>query len=450
MADAGTLLDGTPYLIGDGPDAAARFDRVAARSISIRDRAIKAQERIELEARTVLSQFEVAIRSDLVSESDRLEGIQTSAREIRDIANTRRDLLEADVGALLQFIRDDERMTDSLGLYKAYELADAWAKAKERPREFEIRALHSLVMPSLPRSGSYKTWDNTISRGEGQVPLDTTPLLDVPRAMSELTQWFLRGSGDAALDAAVVHAWLTSVHPFEDGNGRMARLLANLALIQSGYPPLLLRSRSDRGQYLDALAASDEGDLLPLYDLFVCALRRVVLTMEKGGYVQSKIRGDLLQRVEQRHDAWVKLAESLLTCLEQNAKYTGWGWQPMGYPSLESFALLEQRNPDGNSWFAKLRHAGIDKWLLWFGFRSDIAVHLLGGDRHMPSIFIAYRSERPDSVHPFDTDFEQPDAINEIILVPGVAKPALVRRGYELQEMRVEEAVRVTMKELVR
>jgi len=68
------FLAGTPYLIGDGEDAARRFARVADRAESIRNRALVASERIADEAAKVLPQFEIAVRSDLVSESDRLEG----------------------------------------------------------------------------------------------------------------------------------------------------------------------------------------------------------------------------------------------------------------------------------------------------------------------------------------------------------------------------------------
>ena len=82
----------------------------------------------------------------------------------------------------------------------------------------------------------------------------------------------------------------------------MARLLANLALVQSHYPPLLLRSTADREPYLDALAASDEADILPLYDLFVGSLRRAVRVMERPNYVESKVRGELLATTAQRYE----------------------------------------------------------------------------------------------------------------------------------------------------
>lgn len=443
--DAESLLRGTPYLIGDGADASTRFERVRTRSVEIRHRALAAAERIASDAQRVLPQFEMAVRSDLVSESNRLEGIETSPRMIRDLVVAKRDLLKMEVGAFIRFIRDDERLLESLGLYRAYAIADNWAAQNERPREFELRSLHALVMPTLESGGRYKQAPNTIG-GSEHVP---TPPLDVPREMAGAARWFREGSGDAVLDATVIHAWITHIHPFDDGNGRMARLLANLALIQSSYPPLLLRSGADRGQYLDALAASDDGDILPLYDLFTSSLRRVVATMEKPNYVEAKVSAELLRDPAQRYRTWRVLTSTLWGCVEQKLRYiAGWGAQEMGYPEQEHFELLERRNADGNCWFLKLREHGADRWLLWFGYRSDVALDLLGGARAWPSIFLGERTDDPAAVHPFDTKFEREDVPSEIIITPGAVNPVTIRRGFHTSEMRIDEAAGEIVKAL--
>ncbi|MGH6869100.1 MAG: Fic family protein, partial [Methylocella sp.] len=54
-----------------------------------------------------------------------------------------------------------------------------------------------------------------------------------------------------------------AIHPFEDGNGRVARLLMNLLLIRGGYPPVPMR-RENRKTYLDNLRHSSlTGDFMP-------------------------------------------------------------------------------------------------------------------------------------------------------------------------------------------
>ncbi len=68
--------------------------------------------------------------------------------------------------------------------------------------------------------------------------------------------------------SALLHLRLVNIHPFIDGNGRAARLLMNLALIQTGYvitiiPPILRR------EYLDSLKASNRGDNKPFFDLII-------------------------------------------------------------------------------------------------------------------------------------------------------------------------------------
>jgi hypothetical protein len=59
--------------------------------------------------------------------------------------------------------------------------------------------------------------------------------------------------------AARFHHRFTDIHPFDDGNGRMSRLLMNLMLMQDGYPPAVIRI-GERDQYLAALRRADAGE----------------------------------------------------------------------------------------------------------------------------------------------------------------------------------------------
>lgn len=62
---------------------------------------------------------------------------------------------------------------------------------------------------------------------------------------------------------ARLHHDFTLIHPFDDGNGRVVRLLLNAVLLRVGLLPLVIRS-PDRRRYLDVIAQSDAGDSLPL------------------------------------------------------------------------------------------------------------------------------------------------------------------------------------------
>jgi fido (protein-threonine AMPylation protein) len=75
---------------------------------------------------------------------------------------------------------------------------------------------------------------------------------------------------------ATVHARFEQVHPFLDGNGRTGRLLLNLILARSGYPPAIIQKR-DRTRYLDALRKADDGHPGPLAELIARAVLDNVL-----------------------------------------------------------------------------------------------------------------------------------------------------------------------------
>jgi len=68
------------------------------------------------------------------------------------------------------------------------------------------------------------------------------------------------------VQAAWLHHRFTQIHPFQDGNGRVARAITSLVLIKNGLFPLVV-TRDDRAAYLEALEAADQGTLKPLIDL---------------------------------------------------------------------------------------------------------------------------------------------------------------------------------------
>src|ERR1051326_5540636 len=67
--------------------------------------------------------------------------------------------------------------------------------------------------------------------------------------------------------AAWLHHRFTQIHPYQDGNGRVARALANLLFIKAGWFPVVV-TRDDRPEYIDTLEVADEGDLRSLVLFF--------------------------------------------------------------------------------------------------------------------------------------------------------------------------------------
>ena len=108
-------------------------------------------------------------------------------------------------------------------------------------------------------AGRYKTRPNSVitrygDRFEYAAPEETTAL------MTDLVDWYNHAeeSGEyGPLElAALFHYRYIRIHPFEDGNGRIARLLVNFILARHGYPMIVVRSRKKK-EYLEALHRSD-------------------------------------------------------------------------------------------------------------------------------------------------------------------------------------------------
>ncbi len=95
-----------------------------------------------------------------------------------------------------------------------------------------------------------------------------TPPEQIHSEMDRLVEGLeLVNSESVPIIAAWLHHRFTQIHPFQDGNGRVARTLANMVFIKANLFPLMT-SRNDREQYIHALDSADHGNLSPLIDLF--------------------------------------------------------------------------------------------------------------------------------------------------------------------------------------
>jgi Fic family protein len=84
------------------------------------------------------------------------------------------------------------------------------------------------------------------------------------------------GTHTAEVKAAWLHHRFTQIHPFQDGNGRVARALATLVFLREGLFPLVVRD-SDRKEYIGALETADSNNLGPLVAFFASRQREAIL-----------------------------------------------------------------------------------------------------------------------------------------------------------------------------
>lgn len=433
-------LKGTPYLVNSDQGSELLFLEIQSKSADIKEQATKAQRKIAAVATEILEPFQRNMRTELVSESNRIEGYDWSPVAIDNALETHRELLSGSTHQLLSALEHDKEVMEAIGLYRAHELAEQWASSNERPREAEIRSLHQLVSAGELFAGRYKTKLNKIA-GSQHRPVEPH---DVQRSMRQLIRWWRRSKGDPILDATIVHAWLTHVHPFEDGNGRMARLLANLSLTQSGYPPLLIRADSDRGQYCDALARSDDGDIVPLYDLFTLIIRRTASLMSKPEYVRDVIEKRLLKDLESTHTTWLVAMQRFYAELSAELASYGLNTSLENYRDISAFSLLLEHNTGGNGWFFRMfdsdpRHP---LWLAWFGYNTaDMSGHL-GAGRTYPSIFFSYRDAGYTYTRRFANSHGNGNVPDEVVVRPIDFRPVVIRRHQKTEELSFSEAAR--------
>ena len=111
--------------------------------------------------------------------------------------------------------------------------------------------------------GKYKVLPNHVLKTDGTIHLYTDPI-HVPDEMELLCRWIKQNIGNKhpLIVGAIAHYNMVRIHPFDDGNGRGARILTNLVLIKRGYPVAIVKNENRR-KYLAALNQADNGDICP-------------------------------------------------------------------------------------------------------------------------------------------------------------------------------------------
>lgn len=99
-----------------------------------------------------------------------------------------------------------------------------------------------------------------------RVHFEAPPADRLPRELAQFLSWFEEGSGDGLLRAGLAHLWFVTIHPFEDGNGRIARAITDMALARlerqsERFYSLSSQLKRDRDAYYDALEHTQRGTL---------------------------------------------------------------------------------------------------------------------------------------------------------------------------------------------
>ncbi len=163
----------------------------------------------------------------------------------------------------------------------AYQLIQDWAKDTKQPFlvEQDVKDLNKILLVRpfwkeaviaegqntrrLIKVGDYKEHPNSVRLQNGEMFHYASPM-ETPIKMNELMTWFRAEEEKKELHpvalAALLHYKFVLIHPFDDGNGRISRLLMNYVLLKNNLLPIIIKS-ADKRNYLSALNSADTGDI---------------------------------------------------------------------------------------------------------------------------------------------------------------------------------------------
>jgi Fic family protein len=220
--------------------------------------------------------IEQGIESSIISHSG-----SVAKSEVENVRSMVNDHL-AIVDGLFSFIKGDDPLTEAFirNLQQKFtthqDSVEALTPAGER-----------VSVPLI--KGDYKKHPNNPRREDGTVHLYCPP--EFTKEEMESLVSIYRSEGDRQppeVTAAWLHHRFTQIHPFQDGNGRVARALATLVFLRAGLFPLVIRD-IDRSIYITALEKADDGNLAPLVTFFASRQRDAVM---KGLVIEQQVHQD--------------------------------------------------------------------------------------------------------------------------------------------------------------
>ena len=312
------------------------------------------EQRAELEKSSHLSDFVVRLKREWAIETGLIERLYTLDRDIIQL------MIERGVNAALiphRSSQEPELTAAMIGDQQdALESLFAFVKGNRPLSTSYIKELHSLFTRhqetvegqdqfgrtrsvSLLR-GDYKKQANNPTRPGGTVHAYCPPE-HVAAEMDSLVKMHAK-HGDAApeVEAAWLHHRFVQIHPFQDGNGRIARALATLIFIKANWLPLVARDR-DRGDYIAALEAADQGQLRPLVAFFAKFQRKQfinALGIARGLDTRMRVEARIQAMKQQRAKRRMSLEMEWQTAIDKAARLQEVAAQRLG----EVRAMLEE------------------------------------------------------------------------------------------------------------
>ncbi len=216
--------------------------------------------------------------------------------------------------------------------------------------------------------GEYKRWPNNPTRSADELLHEYCPPEHVAAEMDRLVEMHHDHTArhvPPEVEAAWLHHRFTQIHPFQDGNGRLARILASLVFLR-GYGFPLVINRDMRDKYIDACELADMGDLQPMVVLFAEVQRKTFLKMLSisedvlhGREPLQQMLDAVKERLQAKHVQGEKAQRSVVDTargLQQLAQERFQEVAEQLTPTLQSIkedyhVLIDVSTPENDFWF---------------------------------------------------------------------------------------------------
>lgn len=227
-----------------------------------------------------------ALTLDVVKTSQ-IEGEQLNPEQVRSSIARR---LGIEIAGAVPAERSVEGIVEML-----LDATQSYAKPLTAERLFDW---HAALFPT-GRSGMYKinvgAWRDDVMQvtsgpmGKEIIHFEAPQAANVPAEMQQFLDWMETDQGiDPVIKAAIAHLWFVTIHPFDDGNGRIARAIADLQLARADQSPQRFYSMSaqiqaERNKYYDILENTQKGelDITPWLEWFLdCLMHSMAQTDE--------------------------------------------------------------------------------------------------------------------------------------------------------------------------
>lgn len=273
------------------------------------------------------------LTEDVVKSSE-IEGEELDRDQVRSSIARR---LGLDVGGLVPADREVDGVVEMM--------LDATGKFEEPLNEERLFAWHASLFPT-GRSGMRKIvvgkWrdDRTgpmqvVSGpiGREKVHYEAPPAERLPEEMARFLSWFENpGDIDPLLTAGLAHLWFVTIHPFDDGNGRIARAIADMVLSRSEssrrrFYSMSAHIRRERRAYYATLESTQKGDVdvTQWQRWFLgCLLRAIEGAHDVLGFVLQKARFWERFATEPLNERQIRILNKLLDGIEGKLTTSKW------------------------------------------------------------------------------------------------------------------------------